>query len=140
MGEEPLAGDGDSVTAKEKRAAIDAYGALHKQQKEIEAHLGVLKGQVMAQLPADHPPGEAFLLEGDEFTIIIKAAEWKREILDMFKLVRRVGREAFLTACSFPLGVLDKLIPDEAERAKYVSREQTGPRKLEVVKKFNAAK
>lgn len=128
------------MTAKEKRAAIDAYGALYKQQKEIEAHLAILKGQVMAQLPADHPPGEAFLLEGDEYSIIIKAAEWKREILDMFKLVRRVGREAFLTACSFPLGVLDKLIPDEAERAKYVSREQTGPRKLEVVKKFNAAK
>lgn len=128
------------MTAKEKRAAIDAYGALHKQHKEIEGHMALLKGQIFAMLPADHPPGEAYMVEGEEFTIIIKAAEWKREILDMFKLVRRVGREAFLTACSFPLGVLDKLIPDEAERAKYVSREQTGPRKLEVVKKFNAAK
>jgi len=128
------------MTAKEKRAAIDAYGELHKQQKEIEGQLAILKPKIMALLPASHPPGEAYMVEGDEFTIIIKAAEWKREILDMFKLVRRVGREAFLTACSFPLGVLDKLIPDEAERAKYVSREQTGPRKLEVVKKFNAAK
>lgn len=128
------------MTAKEKRAAIDAYGELYKQQKEIEGQMAILKPQIMAMLPANHPPGEAYMVEGDEFTIIIKAAEWKREILDMFKLVRRVGREAFLTACSFPLGVLDKLIPDEAERAKYVSREQTGPRKMEVVKKFHAAK
>lgn len=127
------------MTAKEKRAAIDAYGELYKLQKEVEGQIGILKSKIMAMLPADHPPGEAYLVEGDEFTIIIKAAEWKREILDMFKLVRRVGREAFLTACSFPLGVLDKLIPDESERAKYVSREQTGPRKLEVVKKINAA-
>lgn len=128
------------MTAKEKRAAIDAYGELYKQQKEIEGQLAILKPQIMAMLPANHPPGEAYMVEGDEFTIIIKAAEWKREILDMYKLVRRVGREAFLAACSFPLSVLDKLIPDEAERAKYVSREQTGPRKMEVVKKFHAAK
>lgn len=128
------------MTAKEKRAAIDAYGELYKQHKEIEGQLAILKPQIMAMLPANHPPGEAYMVEGDEFTIIIKAAEWKREILDMFKVVRRVGREAFLTACSFPLGVLDKLIPDEAERAKYVSREQNGPRKMEVVKKFHAAK
>ena len=125
------------MTAKEKRAAIDAYGALHKQQKEIEAHLAILKGQVMAMLPADHPAGEAFLVEGDEYSIIIKAAEWKREILDIAKVLRRVGRDAFLAACTFPLKALDALIPDEAERAKYVSREQTGPRKLEVVKKFH---
>lgn len=127
------------MTAKEKRAAIDAYGALHKQHKEIEAHLAILKGQVMAQLPADHPAGEAYLLEGDEFSIIIKAAEWKREILDIAKVIRRVGRDAFIAACTFPLKALDALIPDEGERAKYVSREQTGPRKLEVVKKFHAA-
>lgn len=126
------------MTAKEKRAAIDAYGALYKQQKEIEAHLVILKGQVMAQLPADHPAGEAFMVEGDEYTIVIKAAEWKRTILDIAKVIRRVGRDAFIAACTFPLKALDELIP-EAERAKYVSREQTGPRKLEVVKKFNAA-
>lgn len=128
------------MTAKEKRAAIDAYGALHKQQKEIEAHLAILKAQVMAQLPADHPAGEAYLLEGDEYSIVIKAAEWKREILDLAKVIRRVGRDAFIAACTFPLKALDALIPDEGERAKYVSREQTGPRKLEVVKKFHAAK
>ena len=126
------------MTAKEKRAAIDAYGALHKQHKEIEAHLAILKGQVMAQLPADHPAGEAFLLEGDEFSIIIKAAKWERTILDMAKLVRRVGRAAFLAACKFPLGVLDELIPDETERAKFVSRERTGARELEPVKKVHA--
>lgn len=127
------------MTAKEKRAAIDAYGALYKQQKEIEAHLVILKGQVMAQLPADHPAGEAFMVEGDEYTIVIKAAEWKRTILDMWKLMRRLGRAIFYANCKFPLEVLDKEIPDEAERTKFVSREQTGPRKLEVVKKFNAA-
>lgn len=128
------------MTQKEKRAAIDAYGALHKQQKEIEAHLAILKAQVMAMLPADHPAGEAFLVEGDKFSIIIKAAQWKREILYMAKLMRRIGRVAFLAACKFPLGVLDKLIPNEAERANYVSREQTGPREIEVVKKLHAAK
>ncbi|MBK8200267.1 MAG: hypothetical protein IPK75_18120, partial [Acidobacteria bacterium] len=64
------------MTKNEKRAAIDAYGALHKQQKEIEAHLAILKGQVMGMLPSDHPAGEAYLLEGDEYSIIIKAAEW----------------------------------------------------------------
>lgn len=127
------------MTAKEKRAAIDAYGALSKQQKEIEGHLVILKAQVMAQLPANHPAGEAFLVEGDEYTIIIKAAEWKREILDIAKVIRRVGRDAFIAACTFPLKALDALIPDEAERAKYVNREQTGPRKFEVVKKFHAA-
>lgn len=127
------------MTAKEKRAAIDAYGALHKQYKEIEGHMAILKAQVMAMLPADHPPGEAYMVEGDEFTIIIKAAEWKRTILDIAKVIRRVGRDAFIAACTFPLKALDELIP-EAEREKYVSREQTGPRKLEVVKKFNAAK
>lgn len=126
------------MTAKEKRAAIDAYGELYKLRKEVDGQLDILKSKIMAMLPANHPAGEAYMVEGEEFTIIIKAAEWKREILDMFKLVRRVGREAFLTACSFPLGVLDKLIPDEAEREKFVSREQTGPRKLEVVKKFHA--
>lgn len=128
------------MTAKEKRAAIDAYGALHKQQKEIEAHLAILKSQVMAMLPADHPAGEAYMVEGDEFTIVIKAAEWQRKILDIARVVKRVGRAAFLAACTFPLKALDELVPDEAERAKLVSREQTGPRKLEVVKKFHAAK
>lgn len=126
------------MTAKEKRAAIDAYGALHKQHKEIESQLALLKTQVMAMLPTDHPAGEAYMVEGDEFVLIIKAAEWKRTILDMFKLLRRVGRDVFYARCKFPLEVLDELIP-EAERTKYVSREQTGPRKLEVVKKFNAA-
>ncbi|MBK8200332.1 MAG: hypothetical protein IPK75_18450, partial [Acidobacteria bacterium] len=62
------------------------------------------------------------------------------EILDIAKVLRRVGREAFLAACTFPLKALDALIPDEAERAKFVSREQTGPRKLEVVKKLHATK
>lgn len=128
------------MTAKEKRAAIDAYGALYKQQKEIEAHLVILKAQVMAQLPPDHPPGEAYLVEGDEYSIVIKAAEWKREILDIAKVLRRVGRDAFIAACTFPLKALDALIPDEAERTKFVSREQTGPRKLEVVKKLHATK
>lgn len=125
------------MTAKEKRAAIDAYGALHKQQKEIEAQLALLKAHVMAMLPADHPACEAYMVEGDEFTIVIKAAEWQRKILDIARVVKRVGRAAFLAACTFPLKALDELVPDEAERAKLVSREQTGPRKLEVVKKFN---
>lgn len=138
MGEESLADDGGSVTAKEKRAAIDAYGALHKQQKEIESHLALLKAQLFATMPADYPAGEAFTLEGDEYLVIIKAAEWKRTILDIAKVIRRVGRDAFIAACTFPLKALDELIP-EGEREKYVSREQTGPRKLEVVKKFNAA-
>ncbi len=128
------------MTAKEKRAAIDAYGALYKQHKEIEKHLEILKSQVMAQLPADHPAGEAFLVEGDDYTIVIKAAEWKRTILDMWKLMRRIGRAIFYANCKFPLEVLDKVIPDEAERTKFVSREQNGPRKLEVVKKLHATK
>lgn len=128
------------MTAKEKRAAIDAYGELYKQQKEIEGQLAILKPQIMGMLPANHPPGEAYMVEGDEFTIVIKAAEWQRKIMDMARVLKRVGRAAFLAACTFPLRALDELVPDEAERANLVSREQTGPRKLEVIRKFHAAK
>gem|GEM_PF-4362919 len=125
------------MTAREKREKVDEYGLLYRDQKEIEKRLSLLKSELFGTMPADYPASEAYTLEGDEFLLIIKAAEWKRTILDIAKVIRRVGRDAFVAACTFSLKALDELIPDEAERAKFVEREQTGPRKVEVVKKFN---
>lgn len=122
------------IERKRRQALIDEYCELYRAQKKLEVALENKRAEVFALLPEKHPAGEPYTLTGKKWILLIKAAEWVRTITSKDAVLQRVGLQAFVDSCTFPLKAFDTLIP-EVERAQFVDREQNGPRKVEVVQK-----
>lgn len=119
---------------KRRQTLIDEYCELRRKHKALGELLEHKKAEVFAFMPEGLPASEECTLHGKKWILLIKAAKWVREIISMRAVFDRVGEDAFLAKCTFPLKAFDELIP-ETERSKYATREQTGAREVEMVPK-----
>lgn len=122
------------IERKRRQALIDEYCQLYRQKKQLEDALESKKAEVFALLPENHPASEPYTLTGKKWILLIKAAEWVRTITSKDAVLQRVGLQAFVDSCTFPLKAFDALIP-EVERAQFLDRQQNGPRKVEPILK-----
>ena len=115
---------------------VDEFGVLDEQLSALKKKHAEARDALMARAPALRGADD-FTMDGLVFCAQISACSWERTIVNMRKLARKLTRRVFDGACTFPLKTFDALIP-EAERERYVTREQTGPRKVSAWRRFVA--
>jgi hypothetical protein len=81
---------------------------------------------------AESPGNESFVERGARYELQIGMKGKKRRIIAMAKLFTRLGKAAFLEACTFPLEVFDRLIPAEDHKL-YLTEDRSGTRPLKPV-------
>jgi hypothetical protein len=82
---------------------------------------------------AKRPAEERIIVEGEAYKIPISPREVKRTIIKpvaLWRYLKKRGERKILAWYKITLGALDKAIPDEEERAKYVKEERTGSREI----------
>lgn len=119
---------------KRRQTLIDEYCELRGKHKALGELLEHKKAEVFAFMPEGLADSEPCTLHGKNWILLIKACKWVREIISKRAVFDRVGEEAFLENCTFPLKAFDDLIP-ETERSTYCKRERTGAREVESVPK-----
>lgn len=93
--------------------------------------------QLRAQIAAwydDQKADQAFIEEGDRYTLEISERAHERTITNMGKLFRKLGQTLFLKLCKFPLAAVDTNVP-ASEHPQFLDEEQSGSRKLKTVAK-----
>jgi hypothetical protein len=78
--------------------------------------------------PADQP----FTLKGDKYEIQIGPRENERKITSMAKLFKAVTQKVFLDHCSFPMKIIDALLPGDKQK-DLVLQARTGTRPVKAV-------
>ncbi len=129
-----------SISPKAKTAIIDEYGEICRKIDEAEARLNddrkrcsELEAQILSWCE-DQPAADAVLCEGRHFIAKVSPRSIKRTIVSLGKVYSMFGKERFLSLCSFPLGVIDKLLqPSEVEQL--VKSERVGRRTLTLIAK-----
>ena len=115
---------------------IDEFGLLSQQMeafKPTEERHKQLRAQIAAWWD-DQPANQAFLEEGERFTLEISERAHTRTITNMGKLFRMLGQKLFLKLCKFPLAAVDTNVP-EVEHKAFLEENQDGSRKLKTVAK-----
>lgn len=128
------------MSPKQKAAIVDEYGEICRKIDEAETRLDEAR-QRAAELEAEiltwcegQPAADAVLFEGKTFIAKVSARSLKRTIVDLGKVYGMFGKDKFLSFCSFPLGVIDKLLqPSEIEQL--VKSERIGRRTVTVIAK-----
>ena len=122
------------AAVKARIALIDEFGELDRRVAEfrpvVDRHKR-LKEEIEGWYERDEAT-DSFVAEGNCYQLQISARSNKRKIIGMAKLFTALGKTRFLELCSFPLTVLDRLLPDSAA---YVSEERTGSRTIKPVAK-----
>ncbi len=115
---------------------VDELGILAPQIDELKAKqalAAVLTARIQEYSDKRFPANTGGCVEGHEYVAFFSAKGVKRTIRDMPRLSKILGIKNFLAACSFSLAKLDDLVP-LAERDEILHEEQTGNRKLSVMR------
>ena len=118
----------EQVRLLQRRAVVDELGDLlvaTAPHKADFARLDALKKTIRDWF-ADDDPTESFVAHGDNYLATLGAKGNKTVIEDMQNVYDAMGHDAFLKACSVPIGSLGSLA------ASVTIMVQTGPRDLTV--------
>jgi hypothetical protein len=92
--------------------------------------------ELSAELLARHakePAEKRIQVQGIRYIVPISPQENKRTITKpfaLYRLLKKKGEKKLLQWYKITLGAIDKAIPDEKERAKYLKQERTGAREI----------
>jgi hypothetical protein len=78
------------------------------------------------------------MVEGNAGAVSVSACRKQRAITDMPGLIKKLSQPVFLSRATITLGNVDALIPDEKERAKFVTETQDGKRTVKPLEKAAA--
>lgn len=82
----------------------------------------------------DKPAAEEIVLRGKRRVIELSARRNERQVLDMYKLYRKVrmGLKAFLENCKVTMKFVDARIPEDQQEG-IVHEERSGPRAVKLI-------
>lgn len=80
---------------------------------------------------------EAVSVSGNKYMAVVSERGNKSSIIDIAKVIARLGKEEAIKWVSIPLGELRKLLPKH-EHAKFIAKERIGERSVEFVPKAKA--
>lgn len=121
-------------------ALIDEFGRLDAELAVPDPkalRYKALKEQIQAWA-AKYAPERPVLFQGNVYCVEVSEQPFKREITDMAKLAKLLGKK-FLEVCSVPLKEIDKKLPPEMH-SLVLSKKREGPRTLKVVERAAARK
>ena len=109
---------------------VDRLGPLYEKVQKFKlgplAEYEKLCKELEAAITAR--PDEQVELPGDKWVAEFSVMSMVREISDMPKVFKLMGREKFLAECKIPLAVIDSELT-EAERAEVLTEDRKGSRK-----------
>lgn len=112
-------------------AEIDEFGRLQHELKPKNARLDELRNVVKAFYDTK-PENQAFLEEGDDYSLQISERAMERTIFNMAKLKNLLGLRTFLKFCKFSMADVDANVPTVRHK-DFLKKEQTGSRKYTAV-------
>jgi len=119
---------------KEMTELADAFGVLDAQvqmfKPTVKLHEAARK-RIQALYDAA-PADQEFILQGHDWQIQIGPREKQRTILSMAKLLKEVTLKVFLEHCTFPLKIIDALLPGD-KQSKLVVESRSGTRSVKAV-------
>lgn len=122
-----------------QRAQIDEFGELQRRVAEFQPTAKRSK-ELAEQIESwctDEPAGLSLVLEGERYTAQISAQKLESEVVDLPKLLKKIGPNRFLLLVK---GLVTKarsvLTPEEAKI--FVAEERTGSRTVKAVAKHQA--
>jgi tRNA(Ser,Leu) C12 N-acetylase TAN1 len=117
--------------AAERAARIDELGKLEAEiavLKSKEALAKTIREYLRGEV-AGFPSEEGALLFGTKYASAIGAAENEREVPDKHKIFEVLGKDAFVSIATLPLGKLDVVLPN-AEKDGLIKKARTGTRSV----------
>jgi hypothetical protein len=123
--------DGAAVALK---ALADKAGAAFIEAERAKPAIKAwddMRKQVQALYDAS-PEAANFTLKGDKYEIQIGPRENERKIPSMRKLFKAIKEAVFLEHCSFPMKIVDALLPGE-KQAGLVVTARTGSRPVKAI-------
>jgi hypothetical protein len=91
----------------------------------------VLRKEVQAIYDAS-PEAETFTLKGTKYEIQVGPRENERKITSMAKLLKAITQAVFLDHCSFPMKIIDALLPGDKQKSLVVTA-RTGTRPVKAI-------
>lgn len=123
------------LTAEQKKL-IDELGECEERIGQLDpdiARVKVIKEQINTWI-TDEAADKPVVLQGNVFDSVAGVRKKERKIVAMDKVFAVLGKAKFIGLCSFPLGILDKVIPN-SKAAGLVVEERTGARQIETVRR-----
>jgi hypothetical protein len=128
------------IAAADLTALADAFGALDAEVQRFKP-TAKLHEASRKQIQTLYDPSlaeGAFTLKGRKYEVQIGPRENERKIPSMRKLFRAIKETVFLEHCSFPMKIIDALLPGD-KQADLVVTARTGTRPVKAIRLAEAA-
>jgi uncharacterized small protein (DUF1192 family) len=127
-------GSPTGLSIKEMTELADLFGSLDSEVQRFKptAKKHEAARKAIQALYDAAPADQEFVMEGHDWQIQIGPREKQRTILSMAKLVKAITIKAFLEHCTFPLKIIDALLPGDKQK-NLVAESRSGTRPVKAV-------